>query len=58
LKDFVKKIVPFELRRGASVIGIIVALVVTGILTNLGDLILTSIVEVLGGGFQLLEKGF
>jgi hypothetical protein len=52
----VKKLVPFELKRAASVIGIIVALVVTGILTNLGELKLTSIVEVFFGVLPTLGE--
>lgn len=45
MKDLLGKLVPFELKRGTSSISILVALIHTGLLAKLGDLILTAIVD-------------
>jgi len=43
--DILKKIIPFELKRGTSIVSIIIALIITGILTKLVDFILSLIIK-------------
>lgn len=45
MKELLRRLVPFELKRGTSLISIVAALVIAGLLAKLGDLILTFAID-------------
>jgi hypothetical protein len=54
--DLLSKLIPFEFKRPTSLLSIIIALIITGILYKVGDLILTGAIDVVSMSLPVLKE--
>jgi len=55
MRDLLRKLLPFELKRGTSIISVAAAIIVTGILTKIGELIVTAIFGILSPVLPIIK---
>ncbi len=55
MKELLRKLLPFELKRGTSIISVAFAFILAGLLTKIGELILTAIFDIIAPALPVIK---